>query len=533
MSFFLLENIGSLALVLHMDIVLRFFLLLCFPAGFYICFFFSLRSAGLQKILSNIFLILLVVICVIIADNNLTSSNKEIRRTLKIRNQSPGLAFVDALMNVQEMIAEGEIDFRVRRLIRIGNIPEYPMINETLYSSPFPFPIKNDRKQFYNTPNIIVLFVESLSARKLSPYKENFAQDAPSAREDLTPNLARFARQAMTVEHYFSHTFSTFRGLRGQNCSMFPYHGGDGGWSMPGFAPPTGPYKCLPHHLHEEGYETIFCGPDIQEHCHFSFQAQQIGFKDNIFRREIEEKYLGHKGRSKLHLTDQELMQSLVAFLQQKEANQDKQPFYLATYPKGCHVGLNCDTDGCPYRGGKNRVLNTMHSWDQAFGVFWDAFQQLDLAQETILVVTGDHSHWPERPYIEIAGSDYSRQCFEEMGLFIYSPFHDLPRRYNAEHATSLGFAPMITQILALEPGQKNSFLGISPFEQNREHAGVGWANRKIFLTESGKKPRCYNFTEQDSAKVNNLRQAIRLTHLAELNGKMIYSQTTTRQLSQ
>ncbi|MCI5123723.1 MAG: hypothetical protein D3925_04415 [Candidatus Electrothrix sp. AR5] len=536
MSFFLLENIGSISLILHVSTVLHVLILSLLPVSLYLYLLFSLRSAKANKILSNLFLILLLVFCTILADNNLDNSNKEIRNTLKIRGQSPALAFIDMIKNVQEMITEGEIDFRVRRLIRVSDMPEYPMLNETLYSSPFPFPLKSGREKSPEQPNIIVFFVESLSARKLSPYKVNFASDAPSAKEDLTPNIARFARQAMTVEQYFSHTFSTFRGLRGQNCSMFPYYGGDGAWSLPGFTPPAGPYRCLPHHLNEEEYETIFFGPDDQEHCRFSFQTEQIGFKNNFFRKKIEEQYLGHKGTSKLHLTDQELMQSLITLLQKKDMEGDtkegKQPFYLATYPKGCHVGLNYDIDGRPYKDGKNQVYNTIHSWDRAFGLFWDAFQQLDLARKTILVMTGDHSHWPERPYIEIAGSDYSRQCFEELGLLIYSPLHELPRRYNADQATSLGFAPMMTQILSIDPRQKNSFLGISPFEQNREHAGVGWANRMLFLTKSGGKPRYYNLAEKNSAKVNNLWQAIRLTHLAELNGKMIYPQLSGEQLS-
>lgn len=255
---------------------------------------------------------------------------------------------------------------------------------------------------------------------------------------------------------------------------MFPYYGGDGAWSLPGFTPPTGPYRCLPHHLNDEGYETIFFGPDDQEHCHFSFQTQQIGFKRNIFRKEIEQQYLGHNGTSKLHLTDQELMQSLITLLQKKDMEMDKQPFYLATYPKGCHVGLNNDSDGCPYKDGKNWVYNTTHSWDRSFGLFWDAFQKLDLAKKTILIVTGDHSHWPERPYIEIAGSDYNRQCFEELGLFIYSPLHELPRRYNADHATSLGFAPMIAQILALNPKKRILFWGSLPL--NKTENMPGWA---------------------------------------------------------
>ncbi|WLE98964.1 MAG: sulfatase-like hydrolase/transferase [Candidatus Electrothrix communis] len=532
MSFFLLENIGSISLILHTNTVLHCLILTLLPVSLYLYFFFSLRSAGRNKILGNLFLIMLLVACFIITDNNRGHANKEIRDTLKIQDQSPGLAFINMIKNIQGMITEGEIDFRVRRLIRVGETPEYPMLNETLYSTPFPFPLKSGREKSSKQPNVIVFFVESLSARKLSPYKTNFAPDAPSAREDLTPNIARFAHQAMTVEQYFSHTFSTFRGLRGQNCSMFPYYGGDGAWSLPGFTPPAGPYRCLPHHLHVEGYETIFFGPDNQEHCHFSFQTKQMGFKRNIFRKEIEEKYLGHRGVSTLHLTDQELMQSLITLLQKKDMGADKQPFYLATYPKGCHVGLDYDVDGRPYNNGKNQVYNTIHNWDRAFGLFWDAFQRLNLARKTILIMTGDHSHWPERPYIEIAGSDYNRQCFGELGLLIYSPLHELPRRYNADQATSLGFAPMITQILGLNPRQQNSFLGISPFEQNREHAGVGWANRMLFLTESGKKPKCYNLAEKNSAKVNNLWQAIRLTHLAELNGKMIYPQLSGEELS-
>jgi len=64
--------------------------------------------------------------------------------------------------------------------------------------------------------NVIVFFVEALSARKLSRYGGAFP--------DLTPNLNAFALGALKINNYFSHTQTTFPGIRGQLCSMFPYH---------------------------------------------------------------------------------------------------------------------------------------------------------------------------------------------------------------------------------------------------------------------------------------------------------------------
>lgn len=147
MSFFLLENIGSISLVLHVNTVRHLLILTVLFVSFYLYFFFSLRSAKANKILSNLFLILLLVFCAILADNNLENSNKKIRNTLKIGNLSPGMAFISMIKNVQEIITDGEIDFRVRRLIKVSDMPEYPMLNETLYSSPFPFPLKSGREK--------------------------------------------------------------------------------------------------------------------------------------------------------------------------------------------------------------------------------------------------------------------------------------------------------------------------------------------------------------------------------------------------
>ena len=85
--------------------------------------------------------------------------------------------------------------------------------------------------------------------------------------------------------------------------------------------------------------------------------------------------------------------------------------------------------------------------------------------KNTILVLTADHSHWPEREYIKVAGNGFNRMTFEDIGLFIYSPFHKLPRRFDAKNATSIGFAPMVTQLLGMEPETNNSFIGYSPFD--------------------------------------------------------------------
>jgi phosphoglycerol transferase MdoB-like AlkP superfamily enzyme len=526
---FLLENSRSIGLIINNKLIVYSLAIIIIIAGLFIFLNNMLSKLAVENSIVNIAIAFSLLIVIFFSDNNLyKNEHKEIAEQLKIKRNSPVLALNRLFAPKPSINTIGTINEQVTELMRINSDKKNPLSNTVFYEE-LPNFLKKKQKQ--NSPNVIVFFVEAMSARKLSPYKSLFSSDSPAQLTDLTPNIQRFSEQAMTVDNYYSHTYSTFRGLRGQNCSSFPYHGGTSAWALPNFEPPEGPYRCIAHHLNDIGYETIFFGPDYIDHCRFGFQTEQIGFGRNIFREEIQENYLTKDAtepkyllNESAHLTDHELMRGVLALLKERENSPTNTPFYIASYPKGSHVGLDSEQDGKIFADGKNRILNTTHSFDDAFGIFFRAFKKLRLSEDTIIILTADHSHWPERDYIEIAGSDYDRMTFDKIGLFIYSPFHQLPKRYDAQNTSSLGFAPMLSQLLGMDRATENSFLGHSPLDPNRAKGiGLGWASNTIFVVNKNGEHNYYDIREEEEEElIKNLWFGISLTHKAELDSKIL-----------
>src|SRR3546814_14333238 len=120
----------------------------------------------------------------------------------------------------------------------------YPYLKDWVNRQPLPFAGKPPVAQ----PNVIVLFIEGMSARTLEPYGSTYP--------GLTPNLQALAGDTMVVDNYYNHTAATYRGLQGPMTSGFPRSGGSAGgqgW-MDGnnhdrHAPP--PYAILYASLHQ------------------------------------------------------------------------------------------------------------------------------------------------------------------------------------------------------------------------------------------------------------------------------------------
>lgn len=391
----------------------------------------------------------------------------------------------------------------VRRYgLRIASNPIYPMSHKKFYNEELPF----RKTKALGQPNVIVFFVEALSARKLPIYGSAYA--------GITPNLDKLAERTLIVDNYFNHTQSTFRGIKGQLCSMFPYHTTrPEEWANKDFKPLLTTYDCLPHHLNKAGYDTIFLGPDSPDHAHFRFQTRSAGFQHNFYREYLNKTYLNNGPLYGPFLTDIQLTNSLNAIL---DTPVSEKPFFVAGYFKSSHVGQDIKPDGIPYGDGSNQVLNTLHTFDLAFGKFWNVFSKSKHFENTIVIVTGDHTHWPEKAFKEVAGKGFNNHPVDRLSLMIYSPFHEFPERYDVHNATSLGFAPMVTQLLDL-PHAENSFIGRSPFESRSEKTSVAWFNLALFPIDEKGKVRLVKLKRDElSSDQAAVWKAISLTHQAE-----------------
>jgi len=380
---------------------------------------------------------------------------------------------------------------------------QYPLQKQAFYESELPFSSQLKERG----PDIIVFFVEALSTRKLPAYG--------AVHEGLTPNIDRFVAESMRVDNYFNHTQSTFRGIKGQLCSSYPVHTTKPKeWANPDFQPPSIRYKCLPHHLNEQGYNTVFLGPDEKDHMHFEYQTRSVGFEKNYYREYMRSTFLNNEPLHGSFLTDVQLSRALLDVLATEPSNK---PLFIASYFKDSHVGQDSKADGLRYGDGSNRILNTLHTFDAVFGKFWDEFKASERYTNSIVILTSDHAHWPERPYINIAGDDFNQTPVDKIALVVHSPLLNMPASMNANNATSLAFAPTMAHLLGFEPAT-NYFLGRSLFDDNQPTHPIAWFNNAIFpISREGGVERL-NVRQTLPDDVARAWSAISLTHELELS---------------
>jgi phosphoglycerol transferase MdoB-like AlkP superfamily enzyme len=337
----------------------------------------------------------------------------------------------------------------------------YPYLKDWVNRRPLPFPGHPPVAQ----PNVIVLFIEGMSARTLEPYGNAFP--------GLTPNLQAFAGDTMVVDNYYNHTAATYRGLQGQMTSGFPRYGGSEGgkgWmegqNAAGYA--TRSYSSLSRVLHRAGYHTVFFAP------HPSISAlnrliEMLGF-DELYNRERSVRTLLQDDPVQPFirnaLTDHDLFLALRRYLEKSDG---KQPFFIGLYNIGTHAFMDVGANGKEYGDGSNHSLNTIHNLDAQFGDFYRWFLDSPYADNTLLIFTSDHAHYPEPSYVQVArdprtGSDeYDPYFVDRIPMFVRAPWLRLPKRFDAHDRTSLGLAPTVLSLVGIDRA-RNSFVGQSIF---------------------------------------------------------------------
>lgn len=337
----------------------------------------------------------------------------------------------------------------------------YPYLKDWVNRHPLPFPGKPPVAR----PNVIVLFIEGMSARTLEPYGSTYP--------GLTPNLQALARDTMVVDNYYNHTAATYRGLQGQMTSGFPRYGGSEGgkgWmdghNAQGYAQRS--YSSLSGILHDAGYHTVFFAPHPSVSALNSLIAM-LGF-DELYNRERSVETLLRDDPVQPFirnaLTDHDLFLALQRYL---ESNDDKPPVFIGLYNIGTHAFMDVGDHGEQYGDGSNHSLNTIHNLDAQFGRFYRWFVDSPYADNTLLIFTSDHAHYPEPAYVQVArnekagGDEYDPYFVDRIPMFVRAPWLRMPARFDAHDRTSLGLAPTVLGLLGIDRA-RNSFVGQSIF---------------------------------------------------------------------
>jgi lipoteichoic acid synthase len=401
-------------------------------------------------------------------------------------HSSPTAKFYRALTIADVILYDfSKADSEVAKNYGITINPEssFPMMRREVYRGLPPFENVSGSDQ---SMNVIVLFAEGFSARMLNVYGSKY--------EGISPNIDRFAADSnvMLVDNYYNHTAATYRGLHGQLCSIYPILGGNGGWDNGFDSLDFKQYFCLSHYFNDLGFETVFVDTHRKDHAFVDEMMRNLEFQKVWTAEEMARRYLD--GAIPLRhdaLTDQQLFDALIGILTEMQVGR-KQPFFLGLYNLETHAWADVGRDGKKYGDGTNNSLNTIHNFDYAFGRFWNYFKQSPLAENTVLILTSDHAHYPEASYADAAkvyDANYKKVFVDRVPLVIYDPSRATPNVFDANYSTTIDFAPTLLHYLGL-PNVSNSFVGRSLFERERKlKEGIGissFGNDHYLIDASG-----------------------------------------------
>lgn len=293
------------------------------------------------------------------------------------------------------------------------------------------------------SPNIIVLFVEGLSAEVIDVFN--------NLNLNLTPNLNQFYSRSLVFKNYYNHTAPTFRGIRGQLFSCFQYLGGYYGDGT-GFGQidnetlnkrTNTKLISLIDILKENGYETSFINVEVGNIKTTNY------FKTFKFDKIISGNH---------NLSDKEAFELL-----EETVLESKAPFFIGIYTLDTHHGF--DSQDLKYGKGNNPMLNKFYNFDAHFGTFFQHLLEKNVFENTILVFTTDHASYNAPEYKSTFKSN-QESLIGKVPLFIYwdGIEHDI---IDAEGRNSLDLTPTILDLLRIYD-HENYFLGTSLFVQDK-----------------------------------------------------------------
>ncbi len=392
---------------------------------------------------------------------------------------------------------------------------EFPFIKGRIYATKAPFSIKSNQEP---AANIIIFFTEGFSARAIEVYDSKY--------DDLTPHINDFAKSSMVVKNYYNHTAATYRGLHGQLCSLYPEFGG-GTWMISYDYMSQKNYLCLNNVLENDGYDTIFLDSHHKDHIsRVDEMMVNLGFETVLTGDVLAQRYLENaRPEIKNAYSDKQYMHSTISFLKDRltAENKDK-PFIMSLYNFGTHAMLPMASDGREYRDGSNQSLNTIHTFDDAFGMFWEYYRASPYAKDTIIIFTSDHAHYPEKPFVEaFQEAGYQEYFVDEIPLIIHDPLRKLPDGYDANFSTSIDFTPSLIHYLGLE-NRSNPFLGMSLFErQEKEYSSLGvtyFGPKDLYVIDQEKIHRLH-FSEKHKERLKSLQKFTFSMKFIEIKNKL------------
>jgi arylsulfatase A-like enzyme len=228
--------------------------------------------------------------------------------------------------------------------------------------------------------NVLLIVMESTGARNLGVYGSPYP---------TTPRLLAEAAHALVFDRFYCHVGLTANSLAAISLSIFPYMT----WREYTVEYPSFPGTTLANVFQARGFRTAFIESGDLAYVNQREFLQKRGF-DAI--RDFAD--LGGQALSSWGGDDRLLPDGVLHFID--EAPQ--KPFYAVAWTAESHHPYESNPGHVPidfFKGGPlppddydfGRYLNTLHSVDQQLGRIFDGLRERGIADDTLVVITGDH----------------------------------------------------------------------------------------------------------------------------------------------
>jgi arylsulfatase A-like enzyme len=319
-------------------------------------------------------------------------------------------------------------------------------------------------------PNVILLVLESVALRWTSF----------GGRYDTTPTLKNEAAHATVFDNLYAHVGRSSNSLAAILLSVYP---------RLDFRDFTEEYPrvrrtSLASVFRERAYRTAFLTPSDLSWAGWNTFLYTRGFDEVRDYREMA----CSEQISSWGVADRCLIDALVEYV----GRDDPRPFFAMGWTQQTHhpyeptpgapmFDLLHDREPVPDAYDLDRYLNVLHETDGSLARVFEAVRRHGLADDTIIVVVGDHGQafgYPHDSYLQ------GRTAYEEdvhVPMLIWSP-----QRYRGEtHAPVVGghvdLAPTIADLTGMPPAPD-------------------WQGRNLF--DRSHPPRAYFYVAQDEFKL-------------------------------
>lgn len=270
-------------------------------------------------------------------------------------------------------------------------------------------------------PNVFIILVESFNSRFTGQKNENGLE--------YTPFFNKLMRENFSLNKYFSNSIQTTKGHFAALCGQVPLIRGIEFENSDCFES-----RCLPELLVENNYETYFLQADpnhkYNDHEKFmlSHGIQELPQITQSCNLETDKCY-------GIGVADDIFYRRAFEYLNARETS--GKPVFAAFATVANHMPFSSlsKEERFFYKNPQNRrehYLNSLHLTDKSFEVFFELFKKSRFADNTVLIITGDHG-FPTGEHGSFHNENFAYQENFGVPFVVIDPREDLKKNFSAQ----------------------------------------------------------------------------------------------------